>query len=45
MGELKAKASEAKEASVAKFKELDTYKLVLNTITAQFFAKKRLKIK
>lgn len=42
--ELKTKVSEVKEVGIIEFKESDAYKLVLNTVVAQFFTKTRLKM-
>lgn len=43
--ELKLKVAKAKEVGIAEFKESDTYKLTLNTVTVQFPTKERLKMK
>lgn len=43
--ELKTKVSETKKVNIDNFKESNTYKLALNIISTQFFAKERLKIK
>lgn len=45
VGKLKVKVVKVKEVSTTKFKELDTYMLVLNTTVSQFLTKERLKIK
>lgn len=45
MDELRVKVPEAKEVGITKFMELNTYKLIHNTVVAQFLARERLKIK
>lgn len=45
MGELRLNVEKAKEINITKFKDLDAYKLTLNTIATQFLRKERPKIR